>query len=518
VDLADPGVSAASDGVADFSGSDFTSAGVFLSENISATSVQINIHNASTLHRFQATKRGDWRIQPLTAFACDAAVPVLAARHRIFDTLILHRHRLLLLTSNDKTLPLSLPDSLLDHKDELPRHLASTLSMGLDADSPMGDAHARRVRSIVHSFDSTASIQFDGGETARISVDYRIRDNLVHQCLEAIAWSLSPDAVFAIKRELLLSRRADSQMHDQEDAWDAFVYALKSALGVGVVDRQSVAAAVDDPILRKLATRVKDKRKDPQASNTPRQTARSPEFDRASLAKILYSLHIVAQDYRLAQSLSRDLEKVASLVIDLCHAAGQLDWLDYWSRLMPGYNADPAPATCEQWRPTSRLIPVSDWDMSPLVDAAQPPDIIAYLSRRLLTPLEPFPVPADSVDDAQPQPACHAIQTIIAIYDRLAIAADQPNDPRGRAESIIRRGGAVIAYMIAHNLDHAYINDLPVGVAMPILEVMRACQAGPDKGWTPEMYDFVGRSDLAAQARGISIPSRDRDDMVCLFL
>ena len=160
------------------------------------------------------------------------------------------------------------------------------------------------------------------------------------------------------------------------------------------------------------------------------------------------------------------------------------------------------------------LTSVLDLDMSPLTDAAQPPDIIAYLSRRLLTPLEPFPVSAAASDSNRPRPACHAIRTVNAIYDRLGVTADQPTDPRAKAGSIIRRGGAAVAFMVAHGLDHDYINDLPISIAMPILEVMRACQIAPDKEWTPEMYDFVGRSDLAAQARGVSIPSRDRNDLV----
>ena len=334
--------------VTDFRGTDRDSLGVFLSDNASETSVQINIHVSSRLYRFQATKRGEWTVQPVSVVACSAAVPVLATRHRIYDTLVLQEDRLHLVTSDGKTLPIRLPDSLLDHRDELPRHLASTLSMGLDSDRRMVDAHTRHMRSISHAFDSTASIEFDDGETARISVDYRIRDELVHQCLDAIAWSLSPDAVFAIKRELLFSsREVNARTLDPAQAWTAFVCALKTSLGVPVVEGTGVRTSANDPVIGKLLVKVKTKRKDTGTPQTARQATRAPELGSASLAKVLYSLHLVAQDCRLTQSRTRELDKVAGLIVDLCRAGGEENWLDYWSRLVPGGAGDLTPTRRE---------------------------------------------------------------------------------------------------------------------------------------------------------------------------
>lgn len=110
---------------------------------------------------------------------------------------------------------------------------------------------------------------------------------------------------------------------------------------------------------------------------------------------------------------------------------------------------------------------------------------------------------------------CPAISLILAIYDRLCVSATSTLTASARLDDLLLRGGAMVGFMLSKDSSHDYVHDLPVGVAMPILELLRVCQAAPSKSWSPEIYDFIGRADLAAQARGDRLESRDKHELVC---
>jgi anaphase-promoting complex subunit 1 len=63
--------------------------------------------------------------------------------------------------------------------------------------------------------------------------------------------------------------------------------------------------------------------------------------------------------------------------------------------------------------------------------------------------------------------------------------------------------------MVDRGLDAEWVAGLPCGIAMPILEILRVCQASPGKDWSPKMYVFAGRNDLAVQTSGEAVLSRD---------
>jgi anaphase-promoting complex subunit 1 len=63
--------------------------------------------------------------------------------------------------------------------------------------------------------------------------------------------------------------------------------------------------------------------------------------------------------------------------------------------------------------------------------------------------------------------------------------------------------------IVNRGCDSEWLADLPWGVAMPILEMLRICHASPPKDWPAKAYAFIGRSDLAIQASGEGMLSRD---------
>ncbi len=129
---------------------------------------------------------------------------------------------------------------------------------------------------------------------------------------------------------------------------------------------------------------------------------------------------------------------------------------------------------------------------------------MAYLSRRLTTPLKPFPSPSSSFirqsenGDVHP---CRQTQLICEIYNRLAVSLARK--PLGQ------RASEAVSFITESGLDGEWLADLPYGIATPILEMMRVCQTSPPPDFSAKGYAFVGRTDLAVQSMGKMETSRD---------
>lgn len=159
---------------------------------------------------------------------------------------------------------------------------------------------------------------------------------------------------------------------------------------------------------------------------------------------------------------------------------------------------------------------MTELDRSLLEGFESPPDIITYLGRRLVTPLSPFASlqAKTAFFDISRANCCPAITLILAVYEHLCVTAGSATTPQAKADNLMLRGGALVTFMLSKGLGYEYIQDLPAGVAVPIMEMLRVCQAAPSKDWSPEVYDFIGRADLAAQARGVRLESRDKNEIV----
>ena len=317
---------------------DLRPARVFLSDDLSSDKTTINIHTQSTLFAFHARRTGEWVIKPSHSLPCKTAMSVHATRHDAHDTLILDNDGRIHLHISGRVIALSLPRSVVDIGHELPRQLASRLSMTLDADVDMdkeGYHRARHVTGLRDPVEGRVTVDFDDSESLSVSVDFRIKDQLVRRCYDAIAWLVSSDLAFRIRVELLQAL----QNRQERPPWDLFVVTIKSILGVPA--RASAASSLlasaqksSDPTVAKLVARLGGLRSDAPADTvTPALAAEEVAPDSAAFA--LLALHLVAQDCRLSQSRRKELELVSQLVIDIAAAIGRRDWVDYWKRCMP---------------------------------------------------------------------------------------------------------------------------------------------------------------------------------------
>lgn len=77
---------------------------------------------------------------------------------------------------------------------------------------------------------------------------------------------------------------------------------------------------------------------------------------------------------------------------------------------------------------------------------------------------------------------------------------------------IVDRAYGAVRYMLDEGLSATWITDLPLSVAVPILEAIRACRIAPGN-WAPEVYDFVGRQDLAHQASNVELEIKKKEEV-----
>ena len=142
-----------------------------------------------------------------------------------------------------------------------------------------------------------------------------------------------------------------------------------------------------------------------------------------------------------------------------------------------------------------------------------PPDILLYLARRLVVPINPFPTLASDMSElGRPQALLRLLQ-VCAVYDRLSIAGDSDRTTMP-AELLVSRASSTISYMVEQHLGHDWLSDLPYAIAIPILEMLRVCQSNPDRSWSREILCFIGRTDLAIQRQDIAPSAAHKFDLV----
>ena len=420
-------------------------------------------------------------------------MPILSTRPDVLDTLILQNSDLKLITSHGRTLDLSLPRVGMD-KDELPSNFASSLSMRLDEDDSMRSApRSASPVKLTNPVGSRFTMTYEDGESLRLSVDFVVRNMLVRRCMEAMAWVLDPQQLFALKQNLI-GRIADLESGFKRNAqaiWDTFqdvVLELAGQKSEGKLlgDRQQLLEAArtsNDPITRRLAAKIA-----PSTTANQSFTTIMPISSEAgeAVCNILFALHLVAQDCRLSSCRRNDFVRVSKLVLSLAAVTGQTDWWDYWMRIIPAISVIP-----QETKVDSELLNRFE----------TPPDVLQYLSRRLITTLKPFPMISTystmSATEYGSEDPCSLTALVIDVYNRLGYS---PSDKRPRKESVTARAATCISFMVDQGLDSSWLSTLPCGIAMPILEMIRVCQANPDKSWSKEMYDLISRDDLAAQA------------------
>ncbi len=336
---------------------------VFLSDDLSPSSVHINLFldslsDSGMLYSFhvQAQKsRPYFSVTEAYNRHCISAIPIIATRHNVLDTLVLNSDKSLgIITSFGRSIPVGTPKQPNDGRDEVARKLASSLSMAFDDNNPMGERHPER--KIMHLLDPVGprcTIVFEDGERLRLSADFRLGSRITRQCLDALSCVLPAEAFFVLKRELLAQVNTLSAVQQGDDATEFGIFArlVVQLLGFPVVTpKASPLEAVlgraetdNDPITRRLAARLR-------LRHAPRRNAESTmssklifeqKLDPSTAPLILFSVHLVTQDCRLSSTRQRDLLRLATVLSELAGKIRRVDWQDFWIRLVPNLLSPP---------------------------------------------------------------------------------------------------------------------------------------------------------------------------------
>ena len=484
---------------------------MFLSDNISPDTFNLNIHISGELNVFEVRLHRahypHWTVTYTTTIPASAAVPVIATRPAVFDTVIVDHHgKLKLVTSGIRSIPLSIPSQPIEGHDEVTHKLASSLHMMIDEPGPARSNIDHQIVGLSDASGSSFSVLFDNGAAIRVNVDFALPEGSARRCLEALSYVVSPAAFFILKRELLAQLQLlSTAKREAESAWRAFsrttarLLGLESRRPATTFDNLSHSALqCGDPITRRLA---KAAGVGPVLETDEVNLLFGETIEHKEVGGIILALHLVAQDCRLMLSRQSEVVDVANLLVELASAAGLRAWADYWLRLIPSAVSSLATTGWQFCSITdfADTGAVKSCDMSYLAKYEMPPDIVDYLQTRLTRRLKPFPSPSQIIprlvsELGSPDP-CKQTELVCQVYGALGPSYSQVTD----GTDVLVRAASMANTLIKLGLTHDWVHDLPSGVAMPIYEMLRVCQGSPEKFWSPEICQYIGREDLAAQ-------------------
>jgi len=376
--------------------------------------------------------------------------------------------------------------------------MASSLSMQVDSDDSMGQKlRDRRIVGFKHPAGSRVTICYDDGETARVSFDFTIKDQLVRQCSEAFACVLAPPDYFIFQRELLTRLQSGLKV-DRLSAWDIFLMTVKDLLRMAretVVSNDfntllSKAQRSSRPLLRRLGRLIELPDILPSSRNHPV----CGQILASELAPaILFALHMVAQNNRCLTSTQADLLLLGPSCSKLAGSLGLVGWYDYWMRLLP-FDGGSLSGKSKSTHPI--LLMIGGIDCSDLLVFETPPDILQYFTSSLTRKTKPFPVPGqikgNDLGNIHP-------------FQNLEILCDIYSNLSGNTAGLsLFKAHETIKKIHRRGLSPSWIQSLSPGVMVSILEALRICQNHPDKSWTPELYRFIGRGDIAAKTERVA--------------
>ena len=403
-----------------------------------------------------------------------------------------------ILTNGGHELQVNQPRRSNDTHDEVVRRMASSLSMQVDSDDSTGPrSRDRRIAGFKFPAGSRVTICYDDGETARASFDFTIKDRLVRQCSEALGCVLASADYFIFQRELLTRLQSGFKV-DPLSAWDIFLTTIKDLLRMArktVVSNDfntllSKAQRSSRPLLRRLGQWI-------ELQNTLAQTRNPPvcgQILASELAPaILFALHMVAQNNRCLASTQADLLLLGPSCSKLAGSLGLVGWYDYWMRLVPsdgGSLSDRSKSTHSTQLMTGVI------DCSGLLVFETPPDVLLYFTRSLTHKTKSFPIPGqikgNDLGNIHP-------------FKNLEILCDIYSNLSGNTAGLaLFKAHETIKKIHRRGLSPSWIQSLSPGVMVPILEALRICQNHPDKSWTPELYRFIGRGDIAAKTERVA--------------
>ncbi|CED85374.1 Anaphase-promoting complex (APC), subunit 1 (meiotic check point regulator/Tsg24) [Phaffia rhodozyma] len=292
-----------------------------------------------------------------------------------------------------------------------------------------------------------------------------------------------------IRRQVMISSEGKDVVHS---GWSTFSSVLLGHLGLGPIKTTTNGPLSQPSSAWENVLASTSNTQDPalQALRPPFISPPSPiqlgiqTKDPALTASVLQALHLVAEECKLDLGRYYWLNLLGEVLIRLAAGLGRRDWVDYWGRLIP--------------RATHGLTGLS---MSAYMDMPSPRDVYVHLSSLMLDSKTPPPWPSFSTASLSCISAPHSnfridptphTTALLAIYASLS-----PITSPGLTYA--ERCARTVSTMVSRGFGVPELLRLPLGVATPLFEALRTCQAMPPPGLSEHEYDLIGREDLGSR-------------------
>jgi anaphase-promoting complex subunit 1 len=318
---------------------------------------------SETLLAYSLVRRRDEKKREILEVVIQAQLPAIsiasirATRQKVWDAIVVKPDgQVILLTHGLRELHL--------HLDKKDRRVDL---MDIDSGSKSHSV-GRRVIAVEDAIYSSVTLIYDDGFKTRTSIDLVPSHITTSQALQVLAQTLPAQHCFALHRAFLENWSSRRFVTSDGVEFDCFEAALTQVFHLRDITAQPAPIRHPSHAWQALSQSSSHDRftADPALARLklPSRTQASKPSEHTStphrmLAPILYALHTLGEDIRLAPHRHEDLLRLASLI---CRVALVIrpEWGDYWKRLCPDAIVGwPTPATtgeCDVLNFTGRLI------------------------------------------------------------------------------------------------------------------------------------------------------------------
>ncbi|CAM6122933.1 unnamed protein product [Calypogeia fissa] len=218
------------------------------------------------------------------------------------------------------------------------------------------------------------------------------------------------------------------------------------------------------------------------------------------MMEILEVLHAVYEDCKLDTLRWRQACQLARLLSHLAAAAGELEYVDHYTRDFPTV-VPPLPELSKPLLNTVGRKPPSlfEWILKSIKNRNTPRD------REGLPPLV-------QNEDAT---CVEWSRKVVGFYELLLGNEGTGKTIPTRVNVAISRGTAIqpehnmVLAMVAETFSLPDLDRLPCGVSLPMRHALDTCREAPPGDWPPQAYILVGREDLASTCAACFTEARD---------
>ncbi|KAL3687507.1 hypothetical protein R1sor_013816 [Riccia sorocarpa] len=300
-------------------------------------------------------------------------------------------------------------------------------------------------------------------------------------------WAAFSDLIMEIIRDMPVSGEPPlpAKKKEADTSWD---FLLQSGIHKhNLLSRRYVALPIfQQPVIQKPLPHPAPRSVD------EKETDEMPVYV-SVMMEILEVLHAVYEDCKLDTLRWRQAAQLAPLLSHLAAAAGELEYVDHYSRDFPTF-VPPLPELKQspfqgKWKTPESLFKWLENCIKRRKVIKGSEGLPALLLRENLTCVE-------------------WSRKVVGFYELLLGDAETAEGKPTRVHVAISRGTTnrsehkMVLAMVAEAFSLPDLDRLPCGISLPLRHALNLCREAPPGDWPPQAYVLVGREDLAATCAG----------------